>query len=395
VASRALLPIAQVTARGAARLRKLNPWCYRTELLAAPPPVEPGAVVEVRDPQGNPIGQAFYAHRSPIALRLLTRKGPSEEPVDEAFFQRRLLAAVARRAALAGRDGLRLVHGEADLLPGLVVDRYGAGLVLQTLSEGADARKGAFAAALAELTSAQCVVCRDDASGRDFEGLPREAKVLWGEGPTKVAFHEGARRFEVDLLEDMKTGSFLDQVENHLRAGELAFGEALDCFCYHGGFALALAARCQTVLAVEQDDRAAARAAHNAQQNGLGNVQVQRANAFDVLHAFDKEGRRFDTLVLDPPALAKRKEGVRTALRAYKELNLRALRCLRPEGLMITCSCSGKLDRAAFEQMVLSAAEDARRSVQILERRGAGLDHPVLASLPETDYLKVLILRVL
>jgi 23S rRNA (cytosine1962-C5)-methyltransferase len=387
--------VATVSPHGAQRLRRLNPWCYRTDVVRPPEGAAPGDVVQVQDSQGNPVGQAFWSIRSPLALRLLTRSSSSDERVDDAFFQRRIAAALARRAAVAGRDALRLVHGESDLLPGLFVDRYGAGLVLQTLSEGADVRKARFAQMLVELTQAAHVVCRDDASGRDWEGLPREVRMLHGEPPAPIAFHEGVNRFEVDLLEDMKTGSFLDQVDNHLRAGELGRGEALDCFSYHGGFALALAPRCLSVLAVEQDPQAAARARANASANGRHNVTVENGNAFDLLHQFDRSGRRFDTIVLDPPGLAKRKEGLQTALRAYKELNLRAFRCLRPDGLLVTCSCSGKLTREAFEQMVLSAAQDARRAVQILERRGAGIDHPVLGALPESEYLKAWFLRVL
>lgn len=394
MAARAL-PTARVSLKGAKSLRRGNPWLYRTELLEPPAGDTRGTVVSVVDPQGNPIGQAFYAQRSPLALRLLTRRPPAEEPVDEAFFRHRLEAALARRAPLKHRDGLRLVHGEADLLPGLFVDRYGAGLALQTLSEGMDARKELVARMLVERTGATHVVCRDDASGRDFEGLKREVRLLHGEGEARFTYHEGENRFEVDLLGDMKTGAFLDQVDNHLRAGELARGEALDLFSYHGGFALALGRTCETVLAVEQDAKAAERARENAARNGRSNVTVETGNAFDVLRRFSESGRRFDTVVLDPPGLAKRREGLATALRAYHELNLRALKCLKPEGLLVTCSCSGKLGREAFEEMVVSAAEDARRPVQILERRGAGLDHPVLAGLPETEYLKALYVRAL
>ncbi|RKI05145.1 class I SAM-dependent rRNA methyltransferase [Corallococcus sp. AB038B] len=389
------LPTARVSLKGAKTLRRGTPWVYRTELTDAPATDAPGAVVAVVDPQGNPIGQALYARRSPLALRLLTRKGPNEEKVDDAFFIRRLEAALARRAVLPGRDGLRLVHGEADLLPGFFVDRYGQGLTVQTLSEGMDARKEMLARALVERTGASHVVCRDDASGRDFESLPREVRLLHGEGAARFTYHEGDNRFEVDLLGDMKTGAFLDQVDNHLRAGELGRGEALDCFSYHGGFALALAKHCTSVLAVEQDAKASARIQTNAEANGRANVKVENGNAFDVLRRFDQEGRRFDTIVLDPPGLAKRREGLATALRAYHELNLRALRCLKPDGLLVTCSCSGKLDRQGFESMVLDAAADAKRPVQILERRGAGLDHPVLAGLTETEYLKALYVRAL
>jgi 23S rRNA (cytosine1962-C5)-methyltransferase len=389
------LPIARVSQKGARSLRHGNPWIYRTELLEPPPGEARGAVVAVVDPQGNPIGQAFYARRSPLALRLLTRRPPAEEPVDDAFFRRRLETSLARRAPLRHRDGLRLVHGEADLLPGLFVDRYGAGLTVQTLSEGMDARKEQLARVLVELTGATHVVCRDDASGRDFEGLQREVALLHGTGEARFSYHEGEHRFEVDLLGDMKTGAFLDQVDNHLRAGELARGEALDLFSYHGGFALALGRTCDSVLAVEQDAKAAERARENAARNGRTNVTVETGNAFDVLRRFADSGRRFDTVVLDPPGLAKRREGLATALRAYHELNLRAFKCLRPEGLLVTCSCSGKLGREDFEKMVLSAAADARRPVQILERRGAGLDHPVLGGLLETEYLKALYVRAL
>lgn len=391
-----MLPTVTVSPKGAQGLRRLSPWAWRTELEGQDPEtLPPGALVQVVDRQNNPIGQALLASRSPLALRLLTRRSAGQEPVDAAFFRRRLEAAIARRAPLRGRDGLRLVHGESDQLPGLFVDRYGDGLVLQTLSEGMDVRKEALARELQALTGARIVVARDDASGRDFEGLPREKRVLAGGGSTVCGYHEGEHRFEVDLLGDMKTGAFLDQVDNHLRAGQLAQGRGLDLFSYHGGFALAIAGRCSEVLAVEQDERAAGRIGANAAANGRTNVSVRHGNAFDVLRELERGETRFDTVVLDPPGLAKRKEGLKTALRAYHELNLRAFKVAAPEALVVSCSCSGKLGREAFEAMVLSAAADAKRHVQVLERRGAGLDHPVLATLPESEYLKALFLRVL
>ena len=383
--------VVQVTPKGASRLRAGNPWVYRSDVVEEPG-VRGGAIVEVVDKQRNPIGQALWAARSPIALRLLTRKG--DERCDRAFFEERLARAIARRAPLRARDAYRVVHGEADLLPGLFVDRYGDAAVLQTLSEGMNARKRELAEAIASRLGVARVICRDDGSGRDFEGLPREKAVLIGEG-ARASYREGENRFELDLLEDMKTGSFLDQADNHLRAAELASGEALDCFSYHGGFALALSTRCASVIAVEQDPAAAERTRANAEANGRGNVKVECANAFDVLHGFSREGRQFDTVVIDPPGLAKRKQGVGVAMGAYHELNLRALKCVRPDGLLVTCSCSGKVSREAFEEMVLGAAKDARRAVQILERRGAGIDHPGLGALPETEYLKVWLLRVL
>jgi 23S rRNA (cytosine1962-C5)-methyltransferase len=379
-----------VSGKAAKGLRRGLPWVYRQDVETPPDDAKPGAVVEVKDAHRNSIGHAFWASQSPIALRMLGR-----EPFDDAELKRRLEASLARRSPLLGRDAYRVVHGEADRLPGLFVDRYGPGLSMQCLSEGMDVRKEAVAKALVELTGAKVVVARDDGSGRDFEKLPREKRVLAGAGPSEVRYHEGPNVFRVDLLGDAKTGSFLDQVDNHLRVAELASGEALDTFSYHGGFALSLSRSCRAVLAVEQEEAAAVRARENAAANGRSNVTVQHANAFDVLKAFDIEGRRFDTVVLDPPGLLKRKEGPGSALRAYHELNLRALRLLRPEGLLVTCSCSGKLGRDEFERMLLGAATDAKRQVQVLERRGAGVDHPALFGLHETEYLKCYCLRVL
>jgi 23S rRNA (cytosine1962-C5)-methyltransferase len=351
-------------------------------------------VVSVVDPRGQPAGQALWAERSPLALRLLTRRPHSEEPVDAVWFRSRLQASIARRASMS-REALRLVHGEADGLPGLFVDRYRNRLVVQTLSEGMDTRKEMLAGLLEELTSAVQVVCRDDGSGRDFEQLPRESRVLRGVREVEAEWREGENVFRTDLLHGMKTGAFLDQAENHLRAGELGRGRALDAFSYNGGFALALAARCDSVLALEQDPAAAARLAENVRRNERQNVEPREANAFDVLHQLDRDGERFDTVVLDPPGLAKRKEGPRTAMRAYRELNVRALRLLRPGGLLVTCSCSGKVKPADFEEMLLGAADDVRRPIQILERRGPAADHPALGGLPETEYLKAFFVRPL
>jgi 23S rRNA (cytosine1962-C5)-methyltransferase len=387
------LPTVRVSADAARALRHLRPWVWRKDVLEAP--AAPGGwVVAVLDPRGQHAGQALWAEKSPLALRLLTRRPPSEEPVDAAWFRGRLQASIARRASF-GRESLRLVHGEADGLPGLFVDRYRDRLVLQTLSEGMDTRKEMLAALLEELTSAVQVVCRDDGSGRDFEQLPRESRVLRGPRETEAEWREGENVFRTDLLHGMKTGAFLDQAENHLRAGELARGRALDAFSYHGGFALALSARCDSVIALEQDPAAVARLRENVQRNGRRNVEAREANAFDVLHQLDRDGERFDTVVLDPPGLAKRKEGPRTAMRAYRELNVRALRLLRAGGLLVTCSCSGKVKPPDFEEMLLGAADDVRRPIQILERRGPTADHPALGGLPETEYLKAFFVRPL
>jgi 23S rRNA (cytosine1962-C5)-methyltransferase len=369
-------------------------WVYRTELVE-PPAVQSAGVVDVVDAQNVAIGQAFWANASPIALRLVTRHLGDAVQVNDSFWAERFEAALRRRRSLLARDAFRVIHGEADGVPGLFVDRYAEVLIIQTLSEAADALKAQWAKTLARVTGCTSVVCRDDASGRDFEKLPREAKTLFGTAPGKVKFHEGKVTLQIDVLKDSKTGSFLDQVDNHLRAGQLAHGKALDTFSYHGGFALSLASSCDSVIAVEQDETAANRIETHVAENSVDNVTVEHANAFDRLRRFESQGEHFDTVVIDPPGLAKRKEGLETAKRAYHELNLRAMKLVSPGGLLVSCSCSGRVSKAMFEEMLVEAARDAKREFQILERRGAGIDHPVIPGLPESEYLKAFFLRML
>src|SRR5437764_1351750 len=234
---------------------------------------------------------------------------------------------------------------------------------------------------------ARAGVARDDGSARDFERLPRRAEPLFG-NDFRARYHEGDVALEVDLLSDHKTGGYLDQVENHLRAGELARGEALDAFCYHGGFSLQLARKARHVLAIDQDAAAVQRTRENAGRNDLHNVEARAQNAVEALRSLEKEGRRFDTIVLDPPAFAKRREGLEGALRAYREINYRAVRLLAPGGLLVTCSCSGRVTSELFGEVVAWASQEAKRPLQLLERRGASRDHPPLVGVPETEYLK-------
>jgi 23S rRNA (cytosine1962-C5)-methyltransferase len=300
-----------------------------------------------------------------------------------------------RRRLMPDADAYRLAHAEADGLPGLIVDRYGDVAVLQTTARAMDAREAELAAIVADVTGARLVVARDDGGARDFEGLPRKKEILRGTGATTVQYHDAGNLFEVDVLVDGKTGGFLDQAENHARAAAYAHGEALDAFTYHGGFALGLArGGAKSVLALDESAAAVARARENAKRNGLHQVSVEQGNAFDRLRALEGEGRRFDVVVIDPPALAKRKSAIGAAERAYKELNLRGLRLLRAGGILVTCSCSGKLSPEAFGAIVEDAARDVGRPLQVLERRGAGRDHPPLLGVPETEYLKCWILRV-
>jgi 23S rRNA (cytosine1962-C5)-methyltransferase len=382
----ATVPGVTLSSRGAARARSGHPWIFRIDVQSAPPGLASGAEVRLADARGNFVARAFWAERSPIALRILSRR---DEPIDEAFLQERIERAVLRRRGLfPGADAYRAVHGEADLLPGYFADLYGDIVAVQHLAEWAEARRESLARMVAQVCGARAVVARDDGSSRDFESLPRQTAVLLGEPPVVATYHEGELALRVDLLEDHKTGGYLDQRENHLRAGELARGEALDAFCYHGGFALQLARRARQVLAIDQDASAVARTRENAQRNGLANVEVRAANAVEQLRALDKEGHKFDVVVLDPPAFAKRREGVEGALRVYKEINYRAVRLLAPGGLLVSCSCSGKVTPQMFGEVIEWAAQEAKRPLQILERRGASRDHPPLLGVPETDYLK-------
>ncbi len=384
-------PQVQLVERGTQRVRAGHPWVFRGD-VSTPPDAEGGAIVRVVDTRGGFLGRAYWAAHSPIAVRMLTRH---DEPCDTTFFRARLTRALQLRQRLYPEaDAYRLVHGEADRLPGLFVDRYGDALALQAVSEGADARLALWVEILRDLLAPRVIVAKHDASAREFEGLVREQVLLLGGPDAPAQFHEGENVFTLDLMTDLKTGAFLDQRENHLRAAELMpqGGIALDTFSYHGGFALALATKAREVVAVELDATAAKRLQHNAQANTKP-VTVMCANAFDELRAFERARREFDFVVLDPPAFAKRQGDLAAAMRAYKELNLRALRLVAPGGLLVTCSCSGKMTSERFGAMIGAAVADVKRPVQIIERRGASRDHPALLGVPETEYLKAWVLR--
>jgi 23S rRNA (cytosine1962-C5)-methyltransferase len=386
------LPNVQLLRRGAERWQAGHPWIYRAD-LNGDPALAGGEVVRVTDPRGWFIGKAFYSKHSKISLRWLTY---DDVPVDADFFRQRLQAADdLRRRALPGESTYRVIHGEADGIPGLVVDRYGDFLSVQFLVPATEQRKALLVDLLQEQFRPRGIVNRSDVGVRNLEGLTPEKGLLRGELPGPVTFHEGLVRMSADLLEGQKTGAFLDQRENHVMAAHYAHGEALDCFSYVGGFALQLATKARHVTAIEISDAAAAQLKQNAAANTLGNLDVVVANAFDFLRDAVDEGRRFDTIVLDPPSFAKNKDAIAAALRGYKEINLRAMQLLRPGGILISASCTYHVDEQGFEDMLASAAADARRRVQIIERRGAGRDHPVLLNLRETRYLKCFVLRVL
>ena len=394
--------IAVVSARGAARLRAGHPWVFRPDVVKGPA-TDAGdggpALVTVEDGRGKRLGVATWAARARLALRMLDREGPARPLGD--LVDERLAAALSRRRALQlDRDAYRVVHAESDGLPGLMVDRYADAAVIQTTSVAMNAARAEIAAIVRARLDARVVVARDDGSARDFEDLPRFAGLLHGHG-TRIVYRLGGNTLEADLLTDGKTGGFLDQADNQAALAALApqGARVLDAFTYHGGFALALARRVGAgeVRAVDESEAAVARAAANARRNGLSNLKVERANSFDLLRALESAGERFDVVVIDPPALAKRggAPALATAARAYKELVLRGARLTRAGGLLCACSCSGRITRAHWEEICTEALGDAGRTAQVLSRAGAGRDHPELAGVPETGHLKVWTYRIL
>ncbi|MDX2032534.1 MAG: class I SAM-dependent rRNA methyltransferase [Blastocatellia bacterium] len=385
---------AVISPKGAARARAGHVWIYRSDVIKRPRAAS-GSVVRVTDQRGRFVGMAHFGEESEITLRLLSRE---DRPVTAAFWRERLAAAMRWREQIApGAQAYRLAHGEGDSLPGLVIDRYGDCFSIQTLTRGMDALKSMWVELLIEQFSPRLIVERNDVKVRMLERLPMVSTVLHGDpaAAAEFAIDENGIRFLVDLLEGQKTGAFLDQRENRAAAMTYARGRGLDCFSFHGSFALHLARNCDHVTALDISAPAIERAARNAAANEITNVDFVEANVFDRLRDLDEAGERFDTIVLDPPAFAKNRSAVEAALRGYKEINLRALRLLRPGGILITCSCSYHVSEEMFMQMLAEAAADAGRLVQLIEKRAQSRDHPIVLSIPETHYLKCVILRVL
>ncbi len=381
-------PVVVISARGEERLRTGHPWIYRADL--ADVRAEAGDIALVRDPRGRPLGHAMYSSASQIALRMLTY---GEKPADEALIRRRIESAIAFRESLAiDATAYRLVHGEADLLPSLIVDRYGEYLVVQALSQGMDRLLPAVVAALNDLLHPRGILARNDPRTRILEGLEQRVEVLSGEVPDTVAVSERGVEYDVDVRKGQKTGLFLDQRENRAAAAGYARGRLLDCFSYHGGFAIALGRWCLETMAIDASDAAITQLRANAARNGVA-VDARVGNVFDELRGLERLRERFDTIVLDPPAFAKNKASVAKAASGYKEINLRALKLLNPGGTLVTCSCSYHMGEAAFAELVYEAAVDAEVHVTVVEKRMQGRDHPVLLGVPETYYLKCFILR--
>ncbi|HEV3476976.1 MAG TPA: class I SAM-dependent rRNA methyltransferase [Rubrobacteraceae bacterium] len=377
--------------RGAARARSGHPWIYRSDVAEASGEV--GDVVPVFDRKGTYIGRAFYNPRSEITLRIAQRR---DEPVDESWLRTRIEEALAYRSSFPiDGDAYRLLHAEADGIPGLVIDRYGEYLVLQVGSAAVEERLDLIVGALAELLSPHGILHRGDSASRRREGLDAAVRVLYGEVPESAVVREGAVRYRADLWSGQKTGGFLDQRENHLAVGRYARGRVLDVFSYAGGFALHAAQGAQTVEAVDSSGPALEAARANAELNGLENITFTRSNAFDLLRERSDAGEGCDTIILDPPAFAKAKRELPKARRAYKEINLRAMKLLNPGGILLTCSCSYHFSRELMEETLRSAAADAGKAMRVREWRGQARDHPELLAVPETSYLKCAVLELL
>jgi len=383
------LTTVRVNRKAVDRVASGHPWIFSSD-VAERGDAQPGDVVKVADPRGRPIGVAHYSSTSQITLRLLSSR---PEPIDQEFFRRRLTAAIRHRERVVkNSNACRLVFSEADLLPGLIVDRYGSCLVIQTLSQGMDRARDLIVHCLKELLAPTGILARNDAAVRKLESLPLEVVVLFGEIPQRIAIEMNGLHLEADLLKGQKTGVYLDQRENYLAAASFAGGRILDCFTSTGGFALHTAKKAESVEAVDSSASALATGESNARANNIENVHFRQADVFDFLSGLD---RKYGMVILDPPAFAKSRKMLDDAAKGYKEINLRALKLLEPGGILVTCSCSHHVSEPMLFEIVAQAALDAGKTLRVLERRTQAADHPILLTVPETLYLKCQVLEVL
>jgi 23S rRNA (cytosine1962-C5)-methyltransferase len=385
-------PFVKLSIRGANRLQARHPWVYRSDVVEEKD-IPPGALVRVLDPRGKFLGTALYSSSSQIAIRMISHGSVADLP---ALVAERIRAAIGyRKDLVANTDAYRIVFSEADFLPGLIVDRYNDVISLQILTQAMDTPpvREAIVRTLREELQPSGIVERVEARIRELEQLPAlPSGLLWGEKSSTEVTMNGVR-FHYDGLEGQKTGAFLDQRENYAAAAHYSHGDALDAFCYQGGFALHVAPKCSSVTGVDSSRPALEMAEKNASLNGR-EVEWIEGNAFDLLREYAATNRRYDTIVLDPPAFAKTRRDLEKALRGYKELNLRAMKMLRPGGILVTCSCSFHVSAADLLKVVADAAQDAHKSLRVIENRGASKDHPTLLNVPETSYLQCLILSV-
>src|SRR5271167_4899145 len=386
------LPVVTVSRKGANRLKDGHVWVYRSDIVAADG-IVPGALVGVADDREKFLGTALYSSASQIAVRMISKDAVKEL---EKLLRKRIQEAIAYRERIVrDTDAYRIIFSEADFLPGLIVDRYNDLLSLQVLTQAMDteAVRQIVVSELTERLKPAAIAERVDPRVRELEQLPaRSSSLLQGEKKSTV-FSVNGVRFHHEAFEGQKTGAFLDQRENYAAAAQYARGEALDVFCYHGGFALHLAQHCSKVTGVDSSRPALEVADRNASLNGR-EIEWIEANAFDLLRDYASAGQQYDTIVLDPPAFAKSKNNLETALRGYKELNLRALKMLRPGGVLVTCSCSYHVSPTEFLEVVTQASRDVHKNLRVVQRRCQSQDHPVLLNIPETSYLKCVIASV-
>lgn len=382
------LPAARVSTKGEARWRGGHPWIYRSDVTD-----EPGSagLCRVLDRRGKFLGVALYSPKSEIRLRLLSR----QDSVPDAGWWREQLTRCLERRTNLDATACRLVHGEGDGLPSLVVDRYDRWLVVQLLSAGLESVRADILQALQEVCRPEGILLRNDVAVRRLEGLKEEVQLAHGEVPREIEVREGQVRYLAAPWTGQKTGAFLDQRPSRMLAAELtrAGSTALDCFTYHGSFALHLATRAGKVTAIDASSAALERGAANAALNRFTNLEWVEGDAFELLRRYERERRRFDTIVLDPPAFAKTKSALPQAIRGYKEINLRGMRLLNPGGVLLTASCSFHLRRDAFFEMLTAAAADSGRRLTLTHQLGQGEDHPEVITIPETGYLKGAVLR--
>jgi len=385
----------RIRRRGADRIRGGHLWVYRSDMVDSGNPPAAGSIVSVRDERGIAIGKALYSSSSQIALRFLTRGSAASVPINEAFFRYRINSGDQYRNRIGVDPKLsRRVYSEGDLLPGLIVDRYEDTLVVQSLCQGIDRLEPLITTLLQEQYQPKSIVFRNDARVRELEGLPLEQHTIGEPVPETIVVNEDGKEFELALLKGQKTGAFLDQRENHRAARRYAHGKALDGCTYAGGFALQIAEVCQSVEAVDISAPTLELAQANARRNGLENIRCVEANIFDYLREASTQGRKFDTIILDPPAFARNKDSLENSIRGYKEINNRAMRILNDGGVLITCTCSHHVSEGIFAEMLAEAAQDAGCWARVVERRIQSADHPVLLTVPETLYLKCFILQI-
>jgi 23S rRNA (cytosine1962-C5)-methyltransferase len=389
------LPTLTLKPQAAKRFKTGHPWIFSNELVRLPKDLEPGQIVDLKNHLGEWVGRGYFNPRSLIAVRLLTRERIA---IDEDFLDKKILRAQSLREPWQpGEEAARLVFGEADGLPGLIIDRYGPVFAAQFLTAGMDRLLEPVVRVIVKRYQPAAVIARNDGASRILEGLPQEKRLLYGEIPPSLVIKKNGLSFEVDVWEGQKTGFFLDQSENYrCLEGWTRGSRVLDAFCYNGAWGLHAARYgAKSVLGMDSSERAILQAQSNAERNRLGSIcRFIQEDVFEGLRRLHAAGERFDLVILDPPAFVKSRQKIKEAIRGYKEINRLAMMLLSPDGILITCSCSYLVTNEMFQEMLVSAAADAKRSFYITAWRTQGRDHPIVLGIPETQYLKCVLLRL-